>query len=195
MANFPNKAEDPPRTGVLENQAPEGDSVPARSHKGPAPGALPLPIGGKTIKLAIAALGVVYGDIGTSPLYAVQECFNGSHAVSLNEVNLFGVVSLIFWSLTIVVTIKYVGFILRADNHGEGGIFALLGLIADSNATLSPQMRSAVFLVDRPLRGPSEAAPRSVQQTGLQSHPLIGEPSPKMHTIEHARGWGFSERS
>ncbi len=89
---------------------------------------------------------MVYGDIGTSPLYAVRECFNGPHAIVLNEVNLFGVVSLIFWSLTIVVTVKYVGFILRADNRGEGGIFALLGLIASSNAKLSPRMRSAVFL-------------------------------------------------
>jgi KUP system potassium uptake protein len=100
----------------------------------------------KTIRLAIAALGVVYGDIGTSPLYAVRECFNGPHAIALNEVNLFGVVSLIFWSLTVVVTVKYVGFILRADNRGEGGIFALLGLIAGSRAKLSPRVHSAVFL-------------------------------------------------
>ena len=126
MANPPNKAEDAPRSGVLEHQAPEGDSVPAGSLTCPAFGALPLPVGGNTIKLAIAALGVVYGDIGTSPLYAVRECFNGPHAIALNEVNLFGVVSLIFWSLTIVVTIKYVGFILRADNRGEGGIFAFM---------------------------------------------------------------------
>ena len=99
-----------------------------------------------TVRLAIAALGVVYGDIGTSPLYTVRECFNGPHAIALNEVNLFGVVSLIFWSLTIVVTVKYVGFILRADNRGEGGIFALLGLIAGSGAKLSPRVHSAVFL-------------------------------------------------
>ena len=99
-----------------------------------------------TVRLAIAALGVVYGDIGTSPLYTVRECFNGPHAIALNEVNLFGVVSLIFWSLTIVVTVKYVGFILRADNRGEGGIFALLGLIAGSGAKLSPRANSAIFL-------------------------------------------------
>ena len=99
-----------------------------------------------TLRLAIAALGVVYGDIGTSPLYTVRECFNGPHAIALDEANLFGVVSLIFWSLTIVVTVKYVGFILRADNRGEGGIFALLGLIAGSGAKLSPRVHSAVFL-------------------------------------------------
>ena len=72
---------------------------------------------------------MVYGDIGTSPLYAVRECFNGPHAVAMNETNVLGVASLIFWSLTIVVSVKYVGFILKADNRGEGGIFALLGLI------------------------------------------------------------------
>jgi KUP system potassium uptake protein len=104
------------------------------------------PMPQKTIGLAIAALGVVYGDIGTSPLYAVRECFNGQHAVALNDVNLFGVASLIFWSLTVVVTVKYVGFILRADNRGEGGIFALLGLIAGSRAALSPRVRASVFI-------------------------------------------------
>ena len=99
----------------------------------------------KTAALALGALGVVYGDIGTSPLYAVRECFNGPHAVELNEVNLLGVASLIFWSLTIVVSIKYVGFILKADNRGEGGIFALLGLILGSNRRLRPKLRSALI--------------------------------------------------
>ncbi|MGE5255259.1 MAG: potassium transporter Kup [Hyphomicrobiales bacterium] len=100
----------------------------------------------KTAALALGALGVVYGDIGTSPLYAVRECFNGQHAVAMNDVNLFGVASLIFWSLTIVVSVKYVGFILKADNRGEGGIFALLGLILGSSAPLRPWLRSAVIL-------------------------------------------------
>jgi KUP system potassium uptake protein len=112
----------------------------------PINGNAAIPIRNRTIQLAVAALGVVYGDIGTSPLYAVRECFNGPHAVALNETNFFGVVSLIFWSLTIVVTVKYVGFILRADNRGEGGIFALLGLIMGSNVKLAPRMRAAVFL-------------------------------------------------
>ena len=98
----------------------------------------------KTTALALGALGVVYGDIGTSPLYAVRECFNGPHAVELNAVNLLGVASLIFWSLIIVVSIKYVGFIIRADNRGEGGIFALLGLILGSGSPLKPRLRSAV---------------------------------------------------
>jgi KUP system potassium uptake protein len=100
----------------------------------------------KTSALALGALGVVYGDIGTSPLYAVRECFNGPHAVELNTVNLLGVASLIFWSLTIVVSMKYVGFIIRADNRGEGGIFALLGLILGSGRPLKPKLRSAVLV-------------------------------------------------
>jgi len=122
------------------------DPSPGRPPASPANSPAIIPVQNNTFQLALAALGVVYGDIGTSPLYAVRECFSGPHAITLNEVNLFGVVSLIFWSLTIVVTVKYVGFILRADNHGEGGIFALLGLIMGSNAKLSPRMRAAVSL-------------------------------------------------
>jgi KUP system potassium uptake protein len=80
-------------------------------------------------KLALAALGVVYGDIGTSPLYALKECLHGEHAIAVSRGNVLGVLSLVFWSLTFVVTIKYLTFILRADNHGEGGILALLALI------------------------------------------------------------------
>jgi KUP system potassium uptake protein len=116
----------------------------------PAPGladSAPLqPVHEKTAALALAALGVVYGDIGTSPLYAVRECFNGIHAVARTDANLYGVASLIFWSLAIVVSIKYVGFILRADNRGEGGIFALLGLILGSKNQLQPKLRSAIIV-------------------------------------------------
>lgn len=79
-------------------------------------------------QLALAALGVVYGDIGTSPLYTLRECFAGHHPLALTQANVLGVLSLIFWALVIVVTLKYVFFIMRADNHGEGGILALLAL-------------------------------------------------------------------
>ena len=79
--------------------------------------------------LTLTALGVVYGDIGTSPLYALKECFNGPHGVEPTPANVVGVLSLIVWSLITVVTIKYVGFILRADNRGEGGTLALLALL------------------------------------------------------------------
>ena len=74
--------------------------------------------------LSLAALGVVYGDIGTSPLYAVRECFHGTYAIEVNRANILGVLSLILWALLIVVTVKYLSYILRADNRGEGGVIA-----------------------------------------------------------------------
>jgi KUP system potassium uptake protein len=85
----------------------------------------------RTLILSLGALGIVYGDIGTSPLYAVKECFHGMHAIEISHGNILGVMSLIFWSLTIVITIKYVTFILRADNEGEGGIYALAALFLE----------------------------------------------------------------
>ncbi len=78
--------------------------------------------------LLIGSLGVVYGDIGTSPLYALRECFNGEHGVVATAAHAFGVVSLIIWTLTIIVSIKYLVFVMRANNNGEGGILALLAL-------------------------------------------------------------------
>ncbi|MCM2270616.1 MAG: potassium transporter Kup [Thermoanaerobaculia bacterium] len=79
--------------------------------------------------LTLAALGVVYGDIGTSPLYAIRECFHGPHALAVTRGNVLGILSLVFWTLTIVVTLKYQVYVLRADNHGEGGILALMALV------------------------------------------------------------------
>jgi KUP system potassium uptake protein len=79
-------------------------------------------------KLALGALGVVYGDIGTSPLYALRECFSGPHSIPVTPANVLGVLSLIFWTLILLVSIKYLYFFLRADNRGEGGILALLAL-------------------------------------------------------------------
>ncbi len=96
------------------------------------------------IKLTIGALGIVYGDIGTSPLYAIKECFHGIHAIDPIPTNIMGVLSLITWSLTIVVTIKYLMFIMQADNRGEGGIFALLALVSGSEKQLSQKMKPAV---------------------------------------------------
>jgi len=78
--------------------------------------------------LALSALGVVYGDIGTSPLYAMREAFHGHYAIDATPANVLGVLSLVFWALIFVITIKYIVFILRADNHGEGGILALTAL-------------------------------------------------------------------
>jgi KUP system potassium uptake protein len=82
--------------------------------------------------LTLGAIGVVYGDIGTSPLYALRECFHGQHGVAPTQENVLGVLSLIFWSLTLIISIKYILFVMRADNNGEGGILALLALVAQS---------------------------------------------------------------
>ena len=82
--------------------------------------------------LAVGALGVVFGDIGTSPLYTLQTVFNPGdpHPVRVSAQNIFGIVSLIFWSVTIIVTVTYVLLVMRADNDGEGGIMALITLIS-----------------------------------------------------------------
>ena len=79
--------------------------------------------------LALAALGVVYGDIGTSPLYTVKEIFGGPHPVPLDTAHILGALSLVFWALIVVVSVKYVGVVMRADNHGQGGIMALMALV------------------------------------------------------------------
>jgi len=86
------------------------------------------PRAGGSAALALAALGVVYGDIGTSPLYALKEAFRGSHAVTLTHDNVLGILSLVFWALMWVVSFKYLSMVMRADNRGEGGILALLAL-------------------------------------------------------------------
>jgi KUP system potassium uptake protein len=85
--------------------------------------------GKKLALLTLTALGVVYGDIGTSPLYALKECFATAYGVAPTPANVIGVLSMIVWSLICVVSVKYIGFILRADNRGEGGILALLALL------------------------------------------------------------------
>src|SRR5690349_17583689 len=87
-----------------------------------------IPAKPSTPGLALLALGVVYGDIGTSPLYAVRETFNPDHGIPLNAANILGGLSTIFWILMIVVSVKYVTLVLRADNRGEGGIMALLAM-------------------------------------------------------------------
>jgi KUP system potassium uptake protein len=83
----------------------------------------------KLLGLILGTIGIVYGDIGTSPLYTMKEVFSGSHSVPLLPDNILGVLSLVFWALIIVVSIKYVVFIMRADNQGEGGIMAMLALV------------------------------------------------------------------
>jgi KUP system potassium uptake protein len=94
--------------------------------------------------LALGALGVVYGDIGTSPLYAIRECFGGAHAVAASGPNVLGVLSLVTWALILVIVVKYLSFITRADNRGEGGILALVALQRGSRGPRWDRM--AVFL-------------------------------------------------
>ncbi|MDB5798937.1 MAG: transporter [Paucimonas sp.] len=84
--------------------------------------------------LTIGAIGVVYGDIGTSPLYTMKEVFAPAHGIAVNQANVIGVVSLIFWGLVLVISLKYVSLVLRADNRGEGGIMALTALAMTSVA-------------------------------------------------------------
>jgi KUP system potassium uptake protein len=111
-------------TGGAVTEAPEN---PAHGHaRGPL------------YKLAIGAVGIVFGDIGTSPIYAFRETFAGHHELKVDQLHIFGVLSLIFWSMMIIVTLKYVSVIMRADNKGEGGSLALLALI---NRTLGTTRR------------------------------------------------------
>jgi len=94
--------------------------------------------------LALGALGVVFGDIGTSPLYAIKACFHGHNALAPNEANILGVLSLVFWSLVLVVSLKYVLFIMRADHKGEGGLFALFNLLRQGGGHFSPKTMNAI---------------------------------------------------
>src|SRR5574337_2075218 len=105
----------------------------AGAHRGPLAG------------LALAAIGIVFGDIGTSPLYTMSTVFDPAYGLRLNPSNLLGVISLIVWSLIVVVSLKYVTLIMRANNRGEGGIMALLALAA-SSVTDRPRLRGWLLL-------------------------------------------------
>jgi len=94
--------------------------------------------------LVVGAIGVVYGDIGTSPLYTLRQCFTGVHPIAFTPENVFGILSIIFWALIIVVTLKYVTLIMRADNRGEGGILALTALVSHG---LPPRTRRRWWLI------------------------------------------------
>jgi KUP system potassium uptake protein len=100
--------------------------------------------GGRRAGLVLAALGVVYGDIGTSPLYALRECFHGPHAIPVLREHVLGVLSLILWSLLLIVSLKYLVFVLRADNRGEGGILALMALAIPDRG--DPRRRTRLLL-------------------------------------------------
>src|SRR4029450_568010 len=84
-------------------------------------------------KLVLTALGVVFGDIGTSPLYAFRECLNPEHGIAVTQANILGLLSLILWSLVLIISVKYVAIVLRADNRGEGGVLALSTLLSSAS--------------------------------------------------------------
>ncbi len=101
--------------------------------------------GQNLLKLAVGAIGIVFGDIGTSPLYAFRETFHGHHHLTLDTAHILGVISLMFWSMMLVVTLKYVSVIMRADNKGEGGSLALLALI--SGKTRTPRWSAGIIML------------------------------------------------
>ena len=101
---------------------------------------------GSLAKLAVGAIGIVFGDIGTSPIYAFRETFAGHHTLAPDQLHIYGVLSLIFWSMMIIVMIKYVSIIMRADNKGEGGSLALLALINRSTSSTKKWSGGIVML-------------------------------------------------
>ncbi|MFO1320714.1 MAG: potassium transporter Kup [Burkholderiales bacterium] len=109
--------------------APDGTPPPEIPPPAPVPPPAAHPHKSSAYALALGALGVVFGDIGTSPLYTMKEAFGGPHALPLSHDNVLGVLSLIFWALVVIVTLKYVALVMRADNRGEGGIMALMALV------------------------------------------------------------------
>jgi KUP system potassium uptake protein len=134
---------------VTDPLSPEPASAAA-----PAPIATPVPdqgagrqrpTGKALAGLALGALGVVYGDIGTSPLYALKECFGGIHRVAPTPDNVVGILSLVFWAMTFVVSFKYLAFVMRADNRGQGGILALMALVGQRD--ISKKGRKALLVL------------------------------------------------
>src|SRR3954466_13284561 len=115
-------------------EKPVSDARPSSPPSVAAPGGDHHRRDGDTWKLALGAIGVVYGDIGTSPIYAIKECFTTPHGVPATPDNIFGILSLVVWSITVVVSLKYLLFVMRADNAGEGGIVALMALVGSSDS-------------------------------------------------------------
>jgi KUP system potassium uptake protein len=124
------------------------DAIPLHAppaHSAPAHGQVAH--GADLTKLALGALGVVYGDIGTSPLYALKECVTPPHGVGATHENILGLLSLVFWAITLVVSVKYLLFVMRADNDGEGGVLALMALaLGKEDAKPHPQARWLIML-------------------------------------------------
>jgi KUP system potassium uptake protein len=101
-------------------------------------------INGQLARLSLTALGVVFGDISTSPIYAIRECFHGEYGIDVSHANVMGILSLMFWALVMIVGFKYLVFVFRADNRGEGGVIALTALIRGQSASSRRQHRLGV---------------------------------------------------
>jgi KUP system potassium uptake protein len=133
-------------------------TVPTTAPAEPAPSAPPPerhhhnhptanPVGKRLAVLTLTALGVVYGDIGTSPLYTLREAFSPEYGLTPNPASVYGILSLVFWALMLVVVVKYLVFVLRADNRGEGGVLAMLALILQTQHRSQDSRRRALFVV------------------------------------------------
>ena len=105
------------------------------------------PEGRRLAQLSLTALGVVFGDIGTSPLYAIRECFYGEYGIPVTQGNVLGVLSLMFWALLLIVTLKYLTFVVRADNHGEGGVLALTALVKGKGTDVRRARRNVLVTI------------------------------------------------
>ena len=132
---------DDPHHAPDEKAATASDSRGGPQHRGRGG---PHPVTGG---LALAALGAVYGDIGTSPLYALRECFHGVNGISVTPAHVLGVLSCIIWSLILVISVKYLAWLMRADNRGEGGILALMALVMRRSDAQGGTLRRGVLLV------------------------------------------------
>ena len=134
MPGTPDHPSDPTPSGASPDATSGGTApVPAADTSGGHGGHAPK--SGLQLALTLGALGVVYGDIGTSPIYALRESFHAHH-LAATPANVLGVLSLIFWALVLIITVKYIGFVLRADNDGEGGILSLASLVVPLRARL-----------------------------------------------------------
>src|SRR5215203_74487 len=132
----------PPTADRRHGASPSPEPRPDEHHAG-----LQEPTGRRLAVLTLTALGVVYGDIGTSPLYTLKECFSAEHGLVANASNVYGILSLIFWALMLVVVFKYLIFILRADNRGEGGVLALLALVLQQEHRAEDHRRRWLLIV------------------------------------------------
>jgi len=130
----------PPTTGVGGNTGFHA-VVPQRQH------VEAHPTGKRLAWLSFTALGVVYGDIGTSPLYAMQQAFSPAYGLAPDATNVYGVLSMILWSLIIVVAVKYIAFIMRADNRREGGVMALLALVLQNERRAEDKRRRRLLIL------------------------------------------------